>query len=373
MATPKQEVNPVLQNQMARNQLLQTALPIRKKIGTFTGNALGETLRVKLLNVGLTTNIQARVSTTVTTTGSGVVSPIGGFALVPQVVMTDYNQIERVSTDAYSLQALRSFKRRRLDDAWSPSAVFENSQSEPAVSQVPTGVVAGANLNFFIDIPLAMDYEAGDLRGLSLSQAVVGEQFVSFKFADTIVGSDPTRNVFTTATTAVVASDIVVEVWQEYLQPQSMDSLPFMDLSTIYEIKGLFRSDSDIATSGQKLINYPNVRTVFSSLHNCFDFGSAMTTTEINSLQLLVNSSQILREDTYISKKRAMVDAVLGEVGTQAIYNDHRMNPISTAIFGNVQFALNFAAITGGANTFIQSQFESLYASGTPLPGISTQ
>jgi hypothetical protein len=372
MAQP-QQVNPVMQNAMARNQLLQTALPIRKKIGTFTGNALGETLRIKLLNVGLTVGVQLRISTTVTTTGSGVVSPIGGFALTPQITMTDYNQIERVSTDAYSLQALRSFKRRRLDDAWAPSAVFENSQTEPAVSAVPSGVVADAPLSYFVDIPLAMDYEGGDLRGLSLSQAVVGEQFVSVKFADAILGTDPTKNVFTAATTAVVASDIIVEVWQDYLQPQSMDSLPFMDLSTIYEIKGLFRSDSDIATSGQKLINYPNVRTVFSSLHNCFDFGAAMETTELNSLQLLVNSSQILREDSYLSKKRAMVDAVLGEVGKQAIYNDHRMNPISTAIFGNVQFALNFGTITGGANTFIQSQFESLYASGTPLPGISTQ
>lgn len=369
----KQEVNPIMQNAMARQQLLQTALPIRKKVGTFTNNALGSTLRVKLLNVGLTTGIQLRISTTVTTTGAVALSPIGCFALTPQVTMTDYNQIERVSTDAYSLQALRSFKRRRLDDAWAPSAVFEQSQTEPIVSGTPSGVVTGAAMSYFIDVPLAMDVDAGDLRGMSLSQAVVGEQFVSLNFATALLGTDPTRNVFTGGTTAVLASDIVVEVWQEYLQPQSMDSLPFMDLSTIYEIKGLFRSDSDISTAGQKLINYPNVRTVFSSIHNCFNQGVAMQSTQLNSLQLLVNSSQILREDTYISKKRFMVDLALGEVGLPCIYNDHRSSPISTAIFGNVQFALNFGTVTTGAGTFIQSQFESLYASGTPLPGISTQ
>lgn len=367
------QVNPIMQNAMARQQLLQTALPIRKKVGTFTGNALGSTLRVKLLNVGLTTGIQLQVRTNVTTTGTVVQSPIGAFALTPQVIFTDYNQIDRVNTDAYSLQALRAFKRKRIDDSWAPATIFPNSTVAPSVSALPSGVVTNQPLSYFIDVPLAMDVENGDLRGMSLSQAVVGEQFISIKFADTILGADPTKNVYTSATTAVIVGDIIVDVYQEYLQPQSMDSLPFMDLSTIYEIKGLFNSNSDIAVNGQKLINYPNVRTVFSSLHNCFDNGTFMNGTDITSLQLLVNSSQILREDSYITKKRWMVDEVQGEIGQQCIYNSHRSAPISTAIYGNVQFALNFGTITGGANTFIQSQFESLYASGTPLPGISTQ
>lgn len=363
--------NPIQQNAIARAMLQQSALPIRKRIGLFGPFAPGDTARIRLLNVGLTTAVQARVSTTLTTTGTVTNSALGPYPLTPQVVLTDYNQIERVNTDAYSLQALRAFKRRRLDDLRGTTALNPGNASAPAFSAFPTGVVTDAPLSYFIDVPLAVDADLGDLRGMSLSQAVVGEQFLSIKMADSVLGADPTQNIVTGGTTASVG-DIYVEVWQEYLQPQNMQSLPMLDLSTIYEVKGLFRSSSDIQTSGQKLINYPNVRTVMSSLHVCIDDDAGMDNTQINTIQLLANSSQILREDSYYSRKRAMLDEVLGEVGAGVIYMNHRAAPISTAIYGNVQMALNFATITGG-NTFVLSQFESVYASGTPLPGISTQ
>lgn len=371
----QQQMNPQQQNAMARQMLLQTSLPIRKKIGVFTGFALGSTARIRLLNVGLTTNVQLKISYNLTTTLGPIQSNFGGAVIANQITLTDYNQIERVNTDGYSLKALRAFKRRRFDGltsaaypqypALSNTTEFESFQSGNVTAQ-PNSV--------FIDVPFAVDADMGNLTGISLSQAVVGEQFVTVKFADALLGTDPLLFPYQSAGTSTASLDgtITVEVWQEYLQPQNVQFIPMIDASTIYEVKGLFKSSSDISSNGEKLINYPNVRTVMSSFHIGLDNSVPMGGTKYGDIELLANSSQILSQDSYESKRRLMYGELGGNIGVGTIYMNHRSFPISTAIYGNVQLQLNFKTIAGG-NTYIQSQFESIYAQGTPLPGISTQ
>lgn len=370
-----QQMSPQQQNAMARQMLLQTSLPIRKKVGTFTGFGLGETARIRLLNVGLTTNVQLKITYNLTTTLAPVQSGFGGAVIANQVVLTDYNQIERVNTDGYSLKALRGFKRRRLDGLTSAAyPQYPDLANTTEFETFQTGNVTDQTNSVFIDVPFAVDAEMGNLTGISLSQAVVGEQFVTVKFADDLLGDDPLLYPYQSSgtSTAALVGTITVEVWQEYLQPQNVQFIPMIDASTIYEVRGLYKSSSDISTAGEKLINYPNVRTVFSSFHVAIDDDAQMGTTQINSIELLANSSQILSQDSYASKRRFMYGELGGNIGDGTILMNHRSFPISTAIYGNVQMQLKFGTITGG-NTYIQSQFESIYASGTPLPGISTQ
>jgi hypothetical protein len=371
MATT-QQVDPVVANAQARSILQNTALPIRKRIASRTDLALGQVYRQRLNNTGLTTGVQLRVSFNVTTTGTTTQGQFGAYSFVPRVTLTDYNQIERVSSDAFSLQLIRGFKRRRFDDLVGTGYIFPGNPSVHNFANFPTGTLTNQEVSFFIDVPFCVDTERGDTRGLSLSQTVVGEQFVEIKIADALIDPDPTKGIFSAATTAVLVGNVRVEVYQEYLQPQNMASLPMMDLSTIYEIKGLFRSTSDIATNAQKLLNYPNVRTVFSSTHLAIDNNTGVLQAGLPSIQLLANSSQILQEHSLNTLRRWMVDEVQGDYGQGVIFFNHRNFPISTSIYGNVQLALNWGTITGG-NTFTLSTYESIYASGTPLPGISTQ
>ncbi|MGH8710376.1 MAG: hypothetical protein ACREVA_03545 [Burkholderiales bacterium] len=371
MQNGQPQMDPVQQNMYARQMLLQTAIPIKKRVGRFTGFALGSTAKIRLLNTGLTVGLKALVSITMDLTATPPQSIFSLFPLVQRVTLTDYNQIDRVDTDAFSLMVANSRRRDELLDArvtpFYTGAVF-NSE----VYAFPTTGAAQVAL-LWIDIPFSVDPSHGDLRGVSLSQSVVGEQFVSFRFCDTLVNADPTQAPYASGTVVITAGTTIgVELWQEYLQPQNMQSLPLIDLSTIYEIKGLFRTTSDIGTNGQKLINYPNVRTVLSASHLLIANNLPPTGTVLSTLQLLANSSQILNENSYASKQREQMNRFNSHVSQALLDFDHRASPISTAIFGNIQLALNFGTVPGG-NTFVQSQFESLYASGSPLPGISTQ
>ncbi len=372
MATAQK--NPVQENAIARAMLLQSALPIRKKVATISGVSLGQTVRQRLLNVGLTSKISLHVRANITigaadATKSG---PAGIYGLLNQVILTDYNQIERVNTDGASLAKISSYKKRRQLGSY--ATPYYNAGTGVLTAELikyPTAQAA-ADLEFFLDVPFCVDADAGDLRGLSLSQAVVGEQFISLKIADALENADPSLAPYLASASTFVLNSLAIDVWQEYYQPQPSMQLPILDLATVYEIKGLFRSTSDISTGGQKLINYPNVRTVFSSLHSCLDNAAGMTDTNIGSIQLMVNSSQILREDTYKSKVFEMAELIRGAPFAGDIYMNHRNSPISTAIYGNVQLALNWATIAGGT-TYTNSTFESVYMAGTPLPGITTQ
>lgn len=367
------QMNPTYQNAMARQALMSGALPVRKLIGSFAGNALGSTRRIRLLNVGLSTRLVVGVRAQIDITVLGVPSAVGGaYNLINQVRLIDYNQIERVSSDAYSLAMINGYRKRRALDTAVPSIGFTPSTVDTSsVFVQPTIVANNQALNFFFDVPFCVDPEAGDLRGLSWSQAVVGEQFLTLKIADALVGTDPLLFPYTGGT--MTLDDIIIDVWQEYLiPPKDPNALPLIDLSTVYELKGLLRSQSDIASGGQKLINYPNVRNVLSSLHIGVDNNAAMGPSSISSLQMLINSSQIMREASYASKRREMRNIIRGDAAAGTVYEDHRQYPIATALYGNVQLAINFGAITGG-NTYVSSTFESTYASGSPLPGVTTQ
>jgi hypothetical protein len=370
------QMNPIQQNAVGRMALMSPSNPLAiKRIATLSSVALGSTTRQKLLNVGFTTRVLMHVRAQVDITVLGVQSATSGvYGLVPDVRLIDYNQVERIRSDAASLMAMQSQKRRRVLDSLA-EAELDTVAPYPSVATVnpvryPTAVANNQPLEFWVEVPFCVDVMAGDLRGLSLSQTVQGEQYLQFSTASALVGSDPGAAPYTAGT--MTLDSITVDVYQEYYQPQGQIPLPMLDLSTIYEFSGLFSSTSDIATGGTKIVPYPNVRTVLASYHSCVDNATPMTSTQLSTVKMLVNSSQIIRERTFQAQTREAQNRVRSQVPQGSVYIDHRDQPVSTAIYGNVQINFDFATITGGT-TYVRSTFESLYQRGTPLPGISTQ
>jgi hypothetical protein len=378
MVNAKTPMTPMQQNAIARMMLMgnesmvPASVPVRIKLGTFSA-ALGDTLRVKILNVGMTTKLTYQVRAQIDITALATPSATSGvYGLTPQVRFVDYNQIERVACDAYSLSIINGFRKRRISETFVSPAGFAVGAAEVAdINNQPTAIANNQLLNYFVDVPLAVDPENGDFRGMSFSQTVVGEQFLNIKIADALVGTDPTLFAYTAGT--MTLDSLVVDVWQEYLtQPQDPAAIPLMDVSTVYEIKGLFRSPSDIASGGQKIINYPNVRNILSSTHVLVDNNAPMGETQIASVDMFLNSANVLRQDSFASLRRRMRNTARGDAASGTIHQDHRSYPISTYLYGNVQIYFTFATITGG-NTYALSAFESTYAAGSPLPGITTQ
>ncbi len=366
-----QSQNPMQQNAIARAAMAGRGVQMRQKIGTFGPFAMGSTNRIRLLNAGVLTKLTMEVTATVTiATATVTPSSCGPYNLFSTVNVIDYNQVDRVKTDGYSLQALQGIKYRR----------YYNDSSAALVStgllEVPTTVGTGT-LHYIQDIPLAYDAEGifgggPDYRGAVLAQTVVGEQFLQLTLPSAGQGADPIIFPYATGTGTATITNVYVTLYQEYTQPATLADLPLLDLQTIYEIKGNYISSTNIASNTTKYVDYPNVRSVLSSLCILEDNTALATATEFNQIRLIANGNTNLRESSYSLNRQHLRNALGGDLAHGVFYTSSRQQPVSTALYGNVQLALDFATITGGGSTYLQTQFESFYPAGTPLPGVQT-
>lgn len=369
----------IRQNAALRAALLQSAPRMRKNLGAFgaaaNGAGLGQTTRVKLFNVGITTKLILDV---VVNIDIGVAiatpSPKAPFNLINRVRLTDYDGTDRVNCSGYQLWVLQCVRNQ--------TAFGYNNESQTAVltsPAVPTAIGANAPLRFQIEVPLAYN-AANDLRGALLTQTAVGEAWLSIDWNTALVTNGNADAVYNGAgtTTAIInaANTITVNVFQEYLLPQAIGGqvpLPALDLLTVYEIAGAMRTSDNIAVNSEKLFNYPNVRSVIGAYFNYLNNGVMNAApTDISRFRLIANGNNVIREynptDKLFDQRRWMIADCDLRVGTY--FETHRDKPIETALFGNVQYGITPAAVTAG-NTNFEVCFESFYTKGSMLPGLS--
>lgn len=370
--TPSQMIQ---QNQALRMALLQSAPRMRKNLGAFTigGNPAGTT-RIKLFNVGIVTKIvldivgSLDIATTIATP-----SPKAPFNLINRVKLTDYDSTDRVNCSGYQLWVLQCIRNQ--------TAYGYNNESQTAVLTsplVPTAIAAAQAIRFQLEIPLAFDAEK-DLRGALLAQTAVGEAYVNIDWNSLLTSPANADAVYNTATGTVVqtaSTFFTVNVFQEYLMPQQVGGqvpMPVLDLMTVYEIAGAIRSSDNIANNQDKIINYPNLRSVIGFYANFINNGvmnSAVT--DLTKFKLLANGNNVLREylptDKLFDQRRWMIADCDLRVGTY--FEMHRTKPIETALYGNVSYVFTPLSVSG-SNTNFEICFESFYTKGSQLPGLS--
>ncbi len=360
------------QNLAARHKLLDTAPRMVKYLGSFTGALAGNT-RVKLFNVGLITRLQARLSIAYTIgTAVATVSPRGAYAAINRIKLVDFDGSDRINCSGWELYLHNSLMYGApygLNNQ-NATAVFTNPN-------IPTAVGA-QTATIMLTIPVCADYDAGNLEGMLMAQTAVGELYLSIDWASVLyTNGDETKMFSGGATTTVSAVSFTLEVWQEYLLPQSDDGqgviLPIKDLTTVYEIAGMNSSSSDIAVGSEKLINFPNVREVqmslFSYLQNSL-MGGGSSANDASRHRLIVNGNNVLQEFTQQSRyweQRRMLNGDLGAMGAYVF--DFRKRPIKTWLYGNVQYGITPGASVAGS-TFVEYCFVSTYQKGTVLPGL---
>lgn len=366
-------------NAAMRSALLATAPRMRKTVLTANGTA-GQTTRMKLFNVGVLTKLQIFVNASLTIgTANGVASTKAPWNLISRVRLTDYDGTDRVNFSGFQMFMLNCVRARAY---WS----FDNSAANTAVFTNPSMPVAVGNVNvtFFMDIPLAFDtnnpiVQLQDLRGSILAQTAVGEMYLSIDWIATYYTNGNVDALYSGAgTTTVVANganEISVTLWQEYLLPQAIGQngaipLPGVDLMTVYELNGNLKSTDNIAVNTQKLINYPNVRSVIGIY---FNYVQATTQTEgkLGAIQIIANGNNILVDHTETSQLLYQRNYMWENTDTVAgaYFHAHREKPIETALFGNVQ--LGVTPTTVGATPYFEIGFESFYTKGQALPGLN--
>lgn len=361
--------NDAAMNLALRNMLLASAPRMRKKLGTVTG-VVGGTTRQQLFNVGVITKLLLVVTANVTIGGNAIVaSPRAPWNCIKQLKLVDFEGNDRVNLSGIQLWQINSVRKR--------TPAFYNNESKSAVSTlpvVPTGT-GTADIKFIIEVPIAYDPES-DLRGAILAQTNVGQQFVNVTWNDTFLQDGSDEGVYNSdgAAGTCVVNSISMDVYQDYLMPQpdprlgGAQPLPLADFLTVYELNGNFRYTDNIANGQERLTAYPNVRTVLAAYTNWTNAGAAANS--ISRFTLITNGNYVMQEDSLETQLLNQREWINGDLITGFFFANHRSRPIQTALYGNVQVGHTFSASPSGTY-FLEQAFESFYAKGAILPGMT--
>ena len=96
--------------------------------------------------------------------------------------------------------------------------------------------------------------------------------------------------------------------------------------------------------------------------------GGTLNGTDITKITLLGNSNTNIREMSPRYLRNAMRFQLGADFPNGVYWLSSRTQPITTQLYGNVQTKMDVA--TAAANSYFLSQYESVYMSGTPLPGV---
>jgi hypothetical protein len=376
------QANPFQANLNARTALLATGVRQRKNLGTFTG-AVGGSTRVKLFNAGVLTSIKLDVTLPINTIGTATAVPgrQAPYNVIDRIRLTDYDGTDRVNMSGFQAYILDSVRYRIPYGINNEGPLLGASNTPPQLGgavlspSTPTAVSGSVqNLRFYLEVPVAYDPES-DLRGAILAQTAVGEMFVTIDWASlatlfNATGND--TNVYSGAgTTTMTFGTPTVTVFQEYLMPQSLANgqipLPLIDLQTVYEIQGNIRTSDNLAANQEKLINFPNVRTVIGAYVNFVQNGQ-LRATDVSQFRLIANGNNILREFSQYAQFIEQRNYLEGDLALGAYFWVFRQRPIETQLYGNVQMGITPNAVSGVS--FMDYAFESFYTKGATLPGV---
>lgn len=377
--------NIIQQNLAVRQMLLATAPRFRKNLGTFVAQSLSTTLRVKLFNVGLVTSLRIYVTVPLTiAVANAVRSAKGPYNLISKITLTDYANTTRLVCSGPQLFQLNSVRKRQPAYYNNMGPIVDGNGSSINGGEItnPSYPIATGNqvVSFYLDVPVCFDPES-DLRGAILAQVATGDMYLTIDFNPTLVANGNIEALYSGAgTTTVVLNGVTgpaVTVFQEYLLPQAINAgnlgsrlpLPTLDLQTVYEINGNIRTSDNLAVGNEKLLNYPNVRSVIGFYWGVIN-GNSLLTNDITKARILANGNNTLKEWAQPDLILENRDYIGGDIFSGGYnFQLHRSKPIETALFGNVQLGLLMATVN--ANAYIEFMTESFFTLGAALPGIS--
>jgi len=391
----------IQQNAQMRAALLATSPRMRKNLGNFNGGSLGGTTRVKLYNVGIITRLLLKVSAKLDIgTAVPTLSPQAPFNLISRLRLTDFDGTDRVNCTGFELFLINCSRNGGYygyNNDGAPSVTTPTGATSVPASvlsnPIMPSLVAGAKtLQFYLEVPLAFDPEK-DLRGAILAQTALGEMYLNIDWATAFLsnGNADTPYSSATATVALTAGETInVQVWQEFLLPQTLGNqvpLPQLDLLTVYELAGTIKSSDNLAAGTEKLINFPNVRSVigayFRYVNNgvmnsatAFDSaGTANAAADVSQFRVIANGNNVLYDATAESQlfeQRIKMGSAGADLRPGTYFLQFRNKPIETALYGNVQLGITPSNVTNTTfPAYVGFCFESFYTKGATLPGLS--
>lgn len=357
-------------NMRDRMILLQSGIAMNKRISVVKGG-LNDTIKIPLLRMGIMTGVMLHFTVPVEITGTAVPSAVSPWNIAKRVVYHDFAQNERTRTNGFQLWSAQSMKQGDAMGVSPLQAQGVDLDYDTSIFHLPTA--AGEDeIRFSLYVPMAYDANS-DLTGAVLTQTNVGEHYITIQTPNALVGVDEWLNPYKSGDVKL-SGDIKVEAFQFYIQPQgaSAGMLPAIDLSTIYGFAGAYESSENIVTGQEKYIDLPNNRSIFSTLVS-FQNGNGFTQNgaDLNLISIIANSNTWFKEMTPRLVREIMRNMVNCDMPTGTYYLGSRRQPILTQLYANVQAVLDVKTVQSTGITKMISQFEVMYPSGAPLPGIT--
>ncbi len=355
-------------NAAARFNLLQTGISMIKRLAPVNAG-LGDQVKIPLLRMGIMTGILLQFTVPVNiTVAAATPSKVGPWNLVQTIKYTDFAGVDRTRTNGFQLWAANSAKQGDALGSSPAAAQGPSLNYNTNILSFPTDV-SSDKIVFSLYVPLAYD-PSSDLTGAVLTATNVGEHYVTINLANALVNADSWIAPYIAGTVAL-NGNITIEAFQFYIQPQNMgaQNLPLIDLSTIYGFEGNFQNTANINANQDVFVDYPNNRSIFSSLISYENnSGFTLNETDISAVTLIANSNTNFREMSPRMLREMMRNMVNVDLPSGTYYISSRRQPIMTQLYANVQARFGILTVGAGVNKLL-SQFEVQYPSGAPLPG----
>lgn len=371
-------VNPrdiLAQNDALRQNLLMKSVDVWQQVATASVAAPGSSQNVITFQpryVGLTKGFLLKCVGTLTNTngkGDGSAATRTSFGpanFLSNVTVTDLSNYQRINTTGWHLNFLSTAKRRVVfGAAYTLNGMpvdYDNNYSSLIQQGSSLNSAATETVTMYYYIPLA--YSDVDLRGAIWTNAVQSTMYIACTVNPSpgATSGDPVFQMSTGNTCTL--TDVTLTLYQNYLDQVPRDPktgapmLPPIDLSYAYLLNST--SQTGMSENVQFGINYSNYREFYSTFAIYDQAGGTLNpATDITSWQIQAANFYSF----YNLDPLAHLFRVRNQVGIDypaaVYYFDHRVRPINTIQFGNVQLVLTASTVTSAA-TAVYLGYESM-------------
>lgn len=340
-------------NAMARQAVLANSVNMWQPISTQSfASPLGEVINIPLRNVGLIKKLVVEVSFSIAQASAETLSltPWGVSNFFSNVTFTDLSNQNRINTTGWHLFALATLRRQRAYGAAFTNDSPVDMGDNYSVMDAPAAVTTIQNVRFFMEIPLA--YGDFDLRGSIFANVVNATQQLQLTVNPNFVVANTGNNVLagyqSDDSNLGTVSACTITVHQNYLDqlPQTENGpvLPLLDLSTAYLLNNTVVTG--LAAGQDNPIPYANFRNFMSTIA-IFDNEALNAGTDVNTWKLeSANYTNILKYGPFMSSLMTR-NLVMDDYPAGTYVFDHRVKPISTVQYGNMQLILEPSTVAG--------------------------
>lgn len=358
-------------NAAARSAVLGVSIDMMQQIASVvtTNYVAGQPsqLNIPIRNVGLIKRFFVEVVATVSQGGAETqtLTRFGPANVFSNITLTDLSNQARINTTGWHLHNLATVRRQLAFGAAftndSPCSIGSNYN----VIKAPASVTAAAPLYMCYEIPVS--YGDQDLRGAiyaNVVNATMNLQLTINPNFFVVAGADPVLAVYQSSTAQLgKVTSITVNVYQNYLDQLPRDQnnnvvLPQIDLATVYLLNNT--NVTGLGVGADQAIPYANFRNFLSTFLIYDNNGVLNAGSDINYMTLqTANYTNVFKYDPMLSALQTRTK-INDDFPPGMYYFDHRMRPISTVQYGNMQLIVNPSQVNSAGGSMFLIGYESL-------------